>query len=88
MSWSNCGRYIAAGTNIGYICVWNVSSKVIILHAQCTERYSLRSLVWCPKNTKKSLAYCDDHGQLGVVDNACSEDDFYKDSVEVMLINY
>lgn len=85
MSWSNCGRYIAAGTNNGFIFVWNVSSKVIVLHAECKERYSLRSLVWCPKNDVSTLAYCDDHGQLGVIDKACFEDHFYKDSIEVII---
>lgn len=83
ISWSNCGRYIAAGTNIGYIFVWNISSKVIVLHAECKERYSIRSLVWCPKDGDNTLAYCDDHGQLGLVENACSEDDFYKNTIEV-----
>lgn len=86
MSWSNCGRYIAAGTNIGYIFAWNTSSKVIILHAECKERHSIRSLVWCPKDGENTLAYCDDHGQLGLVENACSEDDFYKNTVEVSII--
>lgn len=84
MNWSNCGRYIAAGTNIGFILAWNISSKVIVLHAECRERYSIRSLVWCPKNDEMSLAYCDDHGQLGLVDNICSEDEFPKDTVEVI----
>lgn len=65
--------------------MWNVSSKVIILYAECKERYSIRSLVWCPKIGESTLAYCDDHGQLGLVDNACSEDDFYKDTVEVII---
>lgn len=88
MSWSNCGRYIAAGTNTGYVFVWNVSSKVIVLHAECKERYSIRSLAWCPKDGEHTLAYCDDHGQLGLVENACSDDEFYKDTDEVMIIKY
>ncbi|XP_015373408.1 PREDICTED: WD repeat and HMG-box DNA-binding protein 1 isoform X2 [Diuraphis noxia] len=74
MSWSKCGRYIAAGTNTGFILAWNVSSQVIVLHAECKERYSIRSLVWCPKNGEHTLAYCDDHGQLGLVQNAGSDD--------------
>lgn len=87
MSWSNCGRYIAAGTNIGYILVWNISSKVIVLYAECKERHSIRSLVWCPKDDENTLAYCDDHGQLGLVENACSDDDFYKNTtIEVPII--
>jgi len=86
MSWSCCGRYIAAGTNTGFIFVWNTSSKVIILHAECKERYSIRSLIWCPKSGKKTLAYCDDHGQLGLIDNVCSEDDHNTDTVEVITL--
>jgi len=82
MSWSKCGRYIAAGTNTGFILVWNVSSQVIVLYAECKERYSIRSLVWCPKNGEYKLAYCDDHGQLGLVENARS-DDFNIDTVSL-----
>lgn len=62
--------------------IWNVSSQVIVLHAKCKERYSVRSLVWCPKNGVYTLAYCDDHGQLGLVENA-SLDDFTIDSVSL-----
>ncbi|KAL4149661.1 hypothetical protein QTP88_003553 [Uroleucon formosanum] len=74
MSWSKCGRYIAAGTNTGFILAWNVSSQVIVLHAECKERHSIRSLVWCPKTGEYTLAYCDDYGQLGLVENATSDD--------------
>jgi len=42
--------------------------------------------VWCPKKNENTLAYCDDHGQLGLIDNVCSEDDLYKNEVEVMNI--
>lgn len=85
MSWSNCGRYVAVGTSIGFIFVWNVSSKVIVLHAKCKESYSIRSLVWCPKINENTLAYCDNHGQLGLVENVCSEDDFLNNTIGVII---
>lgn len=82
MSWSKCGRYIAAGTNTGYILAWNVSSQMNVLYAECKERHSIRSLVWCPKNGEYTLAYCDDHGQLGLVQNATLDDCIYSVSLE------
>ncbi|XP_050526875.1 WD repeat and HMG-box DNA-binding protein 1 [Daktulosphaira vitifoliae] len=83
ISWSKCGRYIAAGTNTGYIIVWNISSKIVVLHAECKERHSIRSLVWCPQKGTNTIAYCDDHGQLGLIENACSDDDILDENIKM-----
>ncbi|XP_050438249.1 WD repeat and HMG-box DNA-binding protein 1 [Adelges cooleyi] len=85
ISWSKCGRYLAAGTNEGYVVAWNVGSKVVVLHAKCKERHCIRSLVWCPRVGDNTLAYCDDHGQLGLIENACSDDEIFDENTDAIL---
>lgn len=66
--YSTCGKYLAAGTDRGDICVWHVRSgeAVDVLSKEDVQAQSITAIVWNPTNSDE-LAYTDNTGQLGTV---------------------
>lgn len=66
-SFSQCGQFIAAGTETGEISVWNVrKSQTVKGECASSESNRLTAIVWNPKSNGE-FAYCDSTGQLGTV---------------------
>lgn len=72
VSWSPCGQFVVAGTVDGCIIVWNVQTKQCIEKVKHEKGYSICSLAWHPKGGQ--IAYTDTEGNLGLLDNVCSDD--------------
>lgn len=66
--YSPCGKYLAAGTDRGDICVWHVRSveAVEVISKEDSQAQSITAIVWNPSNSDE-LAYTDNTGQLGTV---------------------
>lgn len=66
--YSTCGKYLAAGTDRGDICVWHVRSgeAVEVLSKEDAQAQSITAIVWNPANSDE-MAYTDNTGQLGMV---------------------
>lgn len=76
--YSTCGKYLAAGTDRGDICVWHVRSgeAVEVTSKEDVQAQSITAIVWNPANSDE-LAYTDNTGQLGTVteDGSNTRDD-------------
>lgn len=66
--YSTCGKYLAAGTDRGDICVWHVRSgeAVEVMSKEDVQAQSITAIIWNPANSDE-LAYTDNTGQLGTV---------------------
>lgn len=66
--YSTCGKYLAAGTDRGDICVWHVRSgeAVEVLAKEDVQAQSITSIEWNPANSDE-MAYTDNTGQLGLL---------------------
>lgn len=66
-SFSSCGEYLAAGSTVGEISVWNVADKQPIKGQYAgDDLHMITSLAWNPKSNGE-LAFCDKDGQLSTV---------------------
>ncbi|XP_078498760.1 WD repeat and HMG-box DNA-binding protein 1 [Lissotriton helveticus] len=72
VTWSPCGQFIVAGTVDGCIIVWNVLTKQCIEKVKHEKGYTICCLAWHPKGGQ--IAYTDTEGNLGLLDNVCSDD--------------
>lgn len=76
--YSTCGKYLAAGTDRGDICVWHVRSgeAVEVTAKEDVQAQSITAIEWNPVNSDE-LAYTDNTGQLGTVneDGTAERDD-------------
>lgn len=70
--YSRCGRYLAAGTISGDICIWEArSGNVIKVDAKDNDAQSITAIDWNP-TIAGELAYTDNTGQLGTVTDCTS----------------
>ncbi|KAL1458238.1 hypothetical protein WDU94_008400 [Cyamophila willieti] len=65
---SPCGLYLAAGGSQGDITVWRLQDKALIYSGSGDTKRRICSLEWHPSNSTE-IAYCDQEGQLGLVEN-------------------
>ncbi|XP_073494567.1 WD repeat and HMG-box DNA-binding protein 1 [Phyllobates terribilis] len=69
VTWSPCGRFILAGSIDGRIVAWNVISKACVERELHDKGFTICCLSWHPKLAQ--LAYTDNEGNLGVLENVC-----------------
>ncbi|XP_033892846.3 WD repeat and HMG-box DNA-binding protein 1-like [Acipenser ruthenus] len=66
VSWSSCGKFLAAGSVGGFVTVWNVETKECLERAKHEKGYTVCGLVWHPNGSQ--IAYTDTEGCLGLLD--------------------
>ncbi|XP_033887118.3 WD repeat and HMG-box DNA-binding protein 1-like [Acipenser ruthenus] len=66
VSWSSCGKFLAAGSVGGFMTVWNVETKECLERAKHEKGYTVCGLVWHPNGSQ--IAYTDTEGCLGLLD--------------------
>ncbi|XP_068169081.1 WD repeat and HMG-box DNA-binding protein 1 [Antennarius striatus] len=69
VSWSPCGRFLAAGGVGGSLTIWDVPSKLCVERQKHERGFSLCALCWHPGGGQ--LAYTDTEGRLGLLDGFC-----------------
>ncbi|KAM6180969.1 WD repeat and HMG-box DNA-binding protein 1 [Erethizon dorsatum] len=69
VTWSPCGRYLAAGSINGLIIVWNVDTKACMERVKHEKGYAICGLAWHP--TCGRISYTDAEGNLGLLENVC-----------------
>uniref|UniRef100_A0A4W3IBA0 WD repeat and HMG-box DNA-binding protein 1 n=1 Tax=Callorhinchus milii TaxID=7868 RepID=A0A4W3IBA0_CALMI len=67
VSWSPCGRYLAAGSADGSMVVWNVTTKECVERLQHEKAFKISAMAWHPKGGK--IAYTDCEGNLGLLED-------------------
>lgn len=76
-SYSTCGKYIAAGKENGGVTVWNIGTGGILRERKRsneTDAQCITSIDWNPKQNGE-LAYTDNSGQFGLVENIIETDE-------------
>lgn len=76
-AYSKCGKYIAAGGENGEITIWDIGSGSIIRERKKTnetDAQSITSIDWHPTNSGE-LAYTDNTGQFGLIENILDADE-------------
>uniref|UniRef100_A0A669ES71 WD repeat and HMG-box DNA-binding protein 1 n=1 Tax=Oreochromis niloticus TaxID=8128 RepID=A0A669ES71_ORENI len=66
VSWSPCGRFLAAGSVGGLLTVWDVNSKLCVERQKHEKGFTVCSLAWHPSGSQ--IAYTDTEGCLGLLD--------------------
>ncbi|XP_071835170.1 WD repeat and HMG-box DNA-binding protein 1-like isoform X2 [Apostichopus japonicus] len=74
VSWCPDGVHLASITSVGFINVWNTSSKKCIKSFKERKDLPLRCVVWNPK-TGTSLAFTNNLGQIGILDQVLDGSD-------------
>ncbi|XP_063104014.1 WD repeat and HMG-box DNA-binding protein 1 isoform X2 [Cavia porcellus] len=69
VTWSPCGRYVAAGSTNGLIVVWDVEAKACVERVKHEKGYTVCGLAWHP--TCGRISYTDAQGNLGLLENVC-----------------
>ncbi|XP_032107015.1 WD repeat and HMG-box DNA-binding protein 1 isoform X2 [Sapajus apella] len=69
VTWSPCGRYLAAGSINGLIIVWNVETKDCMERVKHEKGYAICGLAWHPACGQ--ICYTDAEGNLGLLENVC-----------------
>ncbi|XP_004601816.2 WD repeat and HMG-box DNA-binding protein 1 [Sorex araneus] len=69
VTWSPCGKYLAAGSINGLIIVWNVETRDCLERVKHEKGYAICGLAWHP--TCDQIAYTDAEGNLGLLENVC-----------------
>ncbi|XP_017330803.1 WD repeat and HMG-box DNA-binding protein 1 isoform X2 [Ictalurus punctatus] len=68
--WSPCGKFLAAGTVGGTLCVWDVDAKLCIERQKHEKGYTVCGMAWHPAGGQ--IAYTDTEGCLGLLDGVCA----------------
>ncbi|XP_023579500.1 WD repeat and HMG-box DNA-binding protein 1 [Octodon degus] len=69
VTWSPCGRYLAAGSINGLIIVWNVETRGCVERVKHEKGYAICGLAWHP--TCGRISYTDAEGNLGLLESVC-----------------
>ncbi|KAJ9590981.1 hypothetical protein L9F63_015987 [Diploptera punctata] len=65
---SPCGKYLAASSAGGDICVWRTNEESCMTYVRHDRGFTICGLAWNPSGNKE-IAYCDIMGQLGTVED-------------------
>ncbi|KAI1895287.1 hypothetical protein AGOR_G00104740 [Albula goreensis] len=66
VTWSPCGKFLAAGTIGGFLTVWDVETKLCVEREKHEKGYTVCGLAWHPSGGQ--IAYTDTEGCLGLLD--------------------
>lgn len=66
VSWSPCGKLLAAASVGGVITVWDVNSKLCLERQKHEKGFTVCGLAWHPSGSQ--IAYTDTEGRLGLLD--------------------
>ncbi|KAM4593702.1 WD repeat and HMG-box DNA-binding protein 1 isoform 2-T3 [Odontesthes bonariensis] len=66
VTWSPCGRFLAAGCVGGLLAVWDVDSKLCVERQKHEKGFTVCGLAWHPSGSQ--IAYTDTEGCLGLLD--------------------
>ncbi|KAM4690958.1 WD repeat and HMG-box DNA-binding protein 1 [Rhinophrynus dorsalis] len=72
VAWSPCGQYLVAGSVDGCIVVWNMATKSCMERIKHEKSYTICALCWHSKLSQ--VAYTDNEGNLGLLENVCQGD--------------
>ncbi|KAL5009063.1 hypothetical protein ScPMuIL_014644 [Solemya velum] len=61
------GKYLAAGSSDGVICVLDLGNKQCVDRFKHEKSFSITALAWNPKGNRE-IAFCDNQGQLGLLE--------------------
>uniref|UniRef100_A0A672ZSX3 WD repeat and HMG-box DNA-binding protein 1 n=1 Tax=Sphaeramia orbicularis TaxID=375764 RepID=A0A672ZSX3_9TELE len=70
VSWSPCGRFLAAGCIGGLMTVWDVDNRLCVERQKHEKGFTVCSLAWHPSGHQ--IAYTDTEGSLGLLDGLSS----------------
>ncbi|XP_062302789.1 WD repeat and HMG-box DNA-binding protein 1 isoform X2 [Osmerus eperlanus] len=66
VAWSQCGKFLAAGSVGGLLTVWDVETKLCLERQKHEKGFTVCGLAWHPSGNQ--LAYTDTEGCLGMLD--------------------
>ncbi|XP_055010369.1 WD repeat and HMG-box DNA-binding protein 1 [Boleophthalmus pectinirostris] len=69
VSWSPCGKRLAAASVGGAIVIWDVGSKLCLERQKHEKGFSVCSVAWSPSGAQ--LVYTDTEGCVGLLDGVC-----------------
>ncbi|XP_038612733.1 WD repeat and HMG-box DNA-binding protein 1 [Tachyglossus aculeatus] len=67
VTWSPCGKFIAAGSANGGIVIWDVETRACVERIKHEKGYRISGLAWHP--SRGQIAYTDAEGNLGLLEN-------------------
>uniref|UniRef100_A0A3B4B8A0 WD repeat and HMG-box DNA-binding protein 1 n=1 Tax=Periophthalmus magnuspinnatus TaxID=409849 RepID=A0A3B4B8A0_9GOBI len=70
VSWSPCGKRLAAASVGGVIVIWDVSSKMCLERQKHEKGFTVCSVAWSPSGAE--LVYTDTEGCVGLLEGVCS----------------
>lgn len=87
-AYSKCGKYIAAGCENGEITIWDINANTIVRENRSgdVEAQTITSIDWNPSNNGE-IAYTDNSGQFGLVENIFENDDNFLDDEAEAPVN-
>ncbi|XP_064600556.1 WD repeat and HMG-box DNA-binding protein 1-like [Liolophura sinensis] len=81
VTFSPCGNYLAASCVDGVVCVWDWKTKKCVSRTKHDKNLMITALAWNPKGNNE-MAYCDNQGQLGLIEAVVSADAPEQDPVD------
>ncbi|XP_013388895.1 WD repeat and HMG-box DNA-binding protein 1-like [Lingula anatina] len=70
---SPCGNYLAVSCIDGWVLIFDFKLGVCVERVQHDKKLTISALAWNPKGNKE-IAFCDNQGNLGVLENVIPED--------------
>ncbi|KAI0215234.1 WD repeat and HMG-box DNA-binding protein 1 [Lamellibrachia satsuma] len=68
-----CGKYLTLSTRDGTVVVWHFRTQKQVAVDCHEKRLTITALAWNPNGTNE-LSFCDNHGNLGVMENLLPSD--------------
>ncbi|TRY65226.1 hypothetical protein DNTS_002934 [Danionella cerebrum] len=66
VSWSPCGKFLAAGTVGGNLVIWDVEAKLCVERQKHEKGFTICGMAWDPSGTR--IAYTDTEGCLSLLE--------------------
>ncbi|CAH1793164.1 unnamed protein product [Owenia fusiformis] len=68
------GQYLAVACVDGSLSIWDFAFRDCLNRMQHENKHTICSLAWNPRSTNQ-IMFCDNHGQMGVVENAIESEE-------------